>query len=99
MGKYEDYDINIHSILTSNGFLDISIHIRCCGSDFWKYLLLFSPSNSPRLTGLSTFHEFAHNPGIYSTLSKTSDCTRSKTLPKSVKNLKKGRRLCPNFHF
>ena len=33
------------------------------------------------------------------TLSKTSDCTRSKTLPKSVKNLKRGRRLCPNFHF
>jgi len=33
------------------------------------------------------------------TLSKTSDCNRSKTLPKSVKNLKRGRRLCPNFHF
>ena len=33
------------------------------------------------------------------TLSKTSDCTRSKTLPKNVKNLRRGRRLCPDFHF
>ena len=33
-------------------------------------------------------------------LSKTSDHTRSKTLPKNVKKkLRRGRRLCPNFHF
>ena len=60
--KHEDYHINIHSILTSNVFLVISIHIQSCGSDFWKYLLLFSPSNSPKLTGLSTFAQSAHNP-------------------------------------
>merc|ERR1711923_20955 len=54
---HEDYHINIHSILTSNIFLDISIHIQSCGSDFWKYLLLFSPSNRPKLTGLFTFPE------------------------------------------
>ena len=39
--KHEDYHINIHSILTSNIFLIISIHIQSCGSDFWKYLLFF----------------------------------------------------------
>ena len=60
--KHEDYHINIHSILTSNVFLVISIHIQSCGSDFWKYLLLFSPSNSPKLTGLSTFAQSAHIP-------------------------------------
>ena len=43
--KHEDYHINIHGILTSNVFLVISIHIQSCGSDFWKNLLLFSPSN------------------------------------------------------
>ena len=58
--KHEDYHINIHSILTSNVFLVISIHIQSCGSDFWKYLLLFSPSNSPELTGLSKFAQFDH---------------------------------------
>ena len=58
--KHEDYHINIHSILTSNVFLVISIHIQSCGSDFWKYLLLFSPSNSPKLTGLSKFAQFDH---------------------------------------
>ena len=58
--KHEDYHINIHSILTSNVFLVISIHIQSCGSDFWKYLLLFSPSNSPKLTGLSKFAQSAH---------------------------------------
>ena len=65
--KHEDYHMNIQSILTSNGFLNISIHIRSCGCDFWKYLLLFSPSNSPKLTGLPTFGQFAHIPRIHST--------------------------------
>ena len=60
--KHEDFIINIHSLLTSNVFLVISIHIQSCGSDFWKYILLFSPSNSPKLTGLSTFAQSAHNP-------------------------------------
>ena len=60
--KHEDFIINIHSLLTSNVFLVISIHIQSCGSDFWKYLLLISPSNSPKLTGLSTFAQSAHNP-------------------------------------
>ena len=64
--KYVDYHMNIQSILTSNGFLDISIHIWSCGSDFWKYLLLFSHSNSPKLTGLSTFGQFDHIPRIHS---------------------------------
>ena len=66
--KYVDYHMNIQSILTSNGFLDISIHIRSCGSDFWKYLLLFSHSNSPKLTGLPTFGQFAHIPLIHSNI-------------------------------
>ena len=60
--KHEDFIINIHSLLTSNVFLVISIHIQSCGSDFWKYILLFSSSNSPKLTGLSTFAQSAHNP-------------------------------------
>ena len=64
--KYVDYHMNIQSILTSNGFLDISIHIGSCGRDFWKYLLLFSHSNSPKLTGLPTFGQFAHIPRIHS---------------------------------
>ena len=64
--KHEDYHMNIQSILTSNGFLDISIHIRSCGSDFWKYLLLFSHSNSPKLTGLPTFGQFDHIPRFHS---------------------------------
>ena len=64
--KYVDYHMNIQSILTSNGFLDISIHIWSCGSDFWKYLLLFSHSNSPKLTGLPTFGQFAHILRIHS---------------------------------
>ena len=65
--KHEDYHMNIQSILTSNGFLDISIHIRSCGCDFWKYLLLFSHTNSPKLTGLPTFGQFAHIPRFHST--------------------------------
>ena len=62
--KYVDYHINIQSILTSNGFLDISIHIWSCGCDFWKYLLSFSHTNSPKLTvctysdNLPTFPDF-----------------------------------------
>ena len=64
--KYVDYHMNIQSILTSNGFLDISIHIGSCGRDFWKYLLLFSHSNSPKLTGLPTFGQFAHILRIHS---------------------------------
>ena len=64
--KHEDFIINIHSLLTSNVFLVISIHIQSCGSDFWKYILLFSPSNSPKHTGLSTFAQNAHIPLIYS---------------------------------
>ena len=64
--KYVDYHMNIQSILTSNGFLDISIHIWSCGSDFWKYLLLFSHSNSPKLTGLPTFGQFDHIPRFHS---------------------------------
>ena len=64
--KHEDYHMNIQSILTSNGFLDISIHIRSCGSDFWKYLLLISHSNSPKLTGLPTFGQFDHIPRFHS---------------------------------
>ena len=60
--KHEDFITNIHSLLTSNVFLVISIHIQSCGSDFWKYILLFSPSNSPKLTGLSTFAQNAHIP-------------------------------------
>ena len=66
--KYVDYHMNIQSIQTSNGFLNISIHIRSCGSDFWKYLLLFSHSNSPKLTGLPTFGQFDHIPRFHSTL-------------------------------
>ena len=65
--KYVDYHMNIQSILTSNGFHDISIHIGSCGSDFWKYLLLFSHSNSPKLTGLPTFGQFDHIPRFHST--------------------------------
>ena len=65
--KHEDYHMNIQSILTSNGFLDISIHIRSCGCDFWKYLLLFSHTNSPKLTGLPIFGQFAHIPRFHST--------------------------------
>ena len=65
--KYVDYHMNIQSIQTSNGFLNISIHIRSCGSDFWKYLLLFSHSNSPKLTGLPTFGQFDHIPRFHST--------------------------------
>ena len=68
--KHEDYHINIHSILTSNVFLVISIHIQSCGSDFWKYLLLFSPSNSPKLTGLFTFAQSAHIPQVHSIFGK-----------------------------
>ena len=64
--KHEDYHMNIQSILTSNGFLDISIHIRSCGCDFWKYLLLFSHTNSPKLTGLPIFGQFAHIPRFHS---------------------------------
>ena len=64
--KYVDYHMNIQSILTSNGFLDISIHIRSCGCDFWKYLLLFSHTNSPKLTGLPIFGQFAHIPRFHS---------------------------------
>ena len=64
--KHEDYHINIHGILTSNVFLVISIHIQSCGSDFWKNLLLFSPSNSLKLTGLFTFPQSAHIPRVHS---------------------------------
>ena len=46
--KHEDYHINIHSILTSNIFLIISIHIQSCGSDFWKYLLFFFTFKQPQ---------------------------------------------------
>ena len=68
--KYVDYHMNIQSILTSNGFLDISIHIRSCGCDFWKYLLLFSHTNSPKLTGLPIFGQFAHIPRFHSNKSQ-----------------------------
>ena len=61
--------MNIQSILTSNGFLDISIHIWSCGCDFWKYLLSFSHTNSPKLTGLHIFGQFAHIPRFHSTMS------------------------------
>ena len=54
--KHEDYYINIHGILTSNVFLVIFIHIRNCGSDFWKNLLLFSPSNRPLTASLASDH-------------------------------------------
>ena len=68
--KHEDYHMNIQSILTSNGFLDISIHIWSCGCDFWKYLLLFSHTNSPKLTGLPIFGQFAHIPRFHSNKTK-----------------------------
>ena len=64
--KHEDYHMNIQSILTSNGFLDISIHIWSCGCDFWKNLLSFSHTNSPKLTGLHIFGQFAHIPRFHS---------------------------------
>ena len=59
--------MNIQSIQASNGFLNISIHIGSCGSDFWKYLLLFSHSNSPKLAGLPTFGQFDHILRFHST--------------------------------
>ena len=44
--KHEDYHINIHSILTSNIFLIISI--QSCESDFWEYLFIFFTSKQPQ---------------------------------------------------
>ena len=58
--KHDDYHINIHSILTFNGFLVISIHIWSCQSDFRKYLLAFTPSNCVKLTGLIWIEESGH---------------------------------------
>ena len=64
--KHDDYHINIHSILTFNGFLVIYIHMRSCRSDFLKYLSAFTPLNNIKHTGLVWIEESGHFYGNHS---------------------------------